>query len=129
MPALLGATTIVISKIGMPVSGLCHLTSRGRRIKFPLLRRYNFPAARGALGIIICRKQWGQVSQFPPTVWEMGDLTPGPLTPGPSICAKIPPSSDSCAQTCRREPCTRRLSGNDAFLISQPPGNGAVVTR
>jgi len=24
------------------------------------------------------RKQWDQVSQFPPTVWEMGGLTPGP---------------------------------------------------
>jgi len=33
--------------VGISIWLVNHLTSRGRRIKFPLLRRYNFPAARG----------------------------------------------------------------------------------
>jgi hypothetical protein len=86
MPALLGATTIVISKIGMPVSGLCHLTSRGRRIKFPLLRRYNFPAARGVRHhhmqkTMGSQKQWETMgSGLPIPTYSLGNGRPDPRT-------------------------------------------------
>lgn len=77
MPALLGATTIVISKIGMPVSGLCHLTSHGRRIKFPLLRRYNFPAVRGVRHHHM-QKTMG--SGLPIPTYSLGNGRPDPRT-------------------------------------------------